>query len=343
MSTSHSRPGSERDETDGVIPTDIDSRTFSSKPPSSILELIEQNQANGNSIQKTISEALASMSESEKRTKSKSSNITEEVEEELSTDYSSHFDDESTLREKSFQAVLPSVSHARSLSRELSSEASDSSELELRLEGESGGSLFSDSRSFSRLTVELVRQHMAEQAIRDQHKAAVLKAREKALIEKAKKKMEELDRLVDKAQDEKMPPPDIRKKKKAVITKLKERRAEISQMRQNLKQAEKERRFLLKEQKDWMKEGTEVSTCPESDSEKISRIEVLQGLKKLDKSRRFQTSKERKLSERKPLSSPGGGQTSLNVSETVPTQLSQSKLSRVSSGPESENDSIRDR
>ena len=342
VNTSPSRPGSERDETDGVIPTDIDSRTFSSKPPSSILELIEQNQANGNSIQKTISEALASMSESEKRTKSKSSNITEEVEEELSTDYSSHFDDESTLREKSFHAVLPSVSHAKSLSRELSSEASDSSDRELRLEAESN-SLFSDSRSFSRLTVELVRQHMAEQTIRDQHKAAILKAREKALIEKAKKKMEELDKLVDRAQDEKMPPPDIRKKKKAVINKLKERRAEISQMRQNLKEAEKERRFLLKEQKVWMKEGAEPSAGPESDSEKISRIEVLQGLKKLDKSRRFQTSKERKLSERKPLGSPSG-QSSLDVTETVPTQLSQSKLSRVSSsGPDSENDSIRDR
>ena len=136
-----------------------------------------------------------------------------------------------------------------------------------------------------------------------------------------------------------MPPPDIRKKKKAVLSKLKERRAEISQMRQNLKQAEKERRFLLAEQKNVMKEGSGPGACPESDSEKISRIEVLQGLKKLDKSRRFQTSKERKLSERKPLGSPGG-QSSLEV----PTQLSQSKLSRVSSsGPDSENDSIRDR
>ena len=323
VSTSCSRPGSERDETDGVVPTDIDSRTFSSKPPSSILELIEQNQANGNSIQKTISEALASMSESERRTKSKSSNITEEVEEELSTDYSSHFDDESTLREKSLQAVLPSVSQAKSLSRELSSEASDSSERELRASEEA------ESGSFSRLRVELMRQHLAEQSIRDQHKAAVLRAKEKALIEKAKRKMEELDKLVDKAQDEKMPghPDIIRKKKKAVITKLKERRAEISQMRQNLKEAEKERRFLLKEQKD----------CPESDSEKISRLEVLEGLKKLDKSRRFQTSKERKLSERKPLGSPSAGQTSLEVSQL-------SRLSRVSSsGQESENDSIRDR
>ena len=115
-----------------------DSRTLSSKPSSSILELIEQNQAAGSSIQRTISEALASISESERKTKS--SNITEEVEEELSTDYSSHFEDESTLKEKSFQALLPSVSHRRkslksnsrkkSLQRELSSETSEMSDFE---------------------------------------------------------------------------------------------------------------------------------------------------------------------------------------------------------------------
>merc|ERR1740116_666857 len=82
--TSHRNEESGKDETDGVNRSEIPSelRTLSSKPPSSILELIEQNQATGSSIQKTISEALASISESERKTKS--SNITEEVEEELS-------------------------------------------------------------------------------------------------------------------------------------------------------------------------------------------------------------------------------------------------------------------
>ena len=235
------------------------------------------------------------------------------MEEELSTDYSSHFEDESTLREISFHAVLPSVSHQKSL---MSSEASEGSDREKDI------SLFSDSQSFSRLTVELVRQHMQEQSIRDQHKAAILRARERDLIQKAKKKMEELDKLVevDKGQDEKMP--DIRKKKKAVLAKLKNRRAEIAQMRENLKQAEKDRKFLLKEQKVWMKAGTEESVDPESETEKISRIEVLQGLKKLDKSRRFQTSRERRLSDR----------------------IDQERhRSRLSSAPESENESLRDR
>ena len=69
-----------------------------------------------------------------------------------------------------------------------------------------------------------------------------------------------------------------------------------------------------------MKSGAEESV--DQESEKISRIEVLQGLKKLDKSRRFQTSKERRLSDR----------------------IDQERTrSRLSSAPESENESLRDR
>ena len=309
-----------KDETDGVIRSEIPSelRTLSSKPPSSILELIEQNQATGSSIQKTISEALASISESERKTKS--SNITEEVEEELSTDYSSHFDDESTLKEKSFQAVLPSVSHRRksmktakrNLRNELSSETSDASDKDKIDHDLSSNSLFSDTHSFSRFTLEMVNQYMEEENVRDQHKKALLKAKEKALIEKAKIKMDELNQFSEelrvKGQDDKMP--NLNKKKKAILSKLKERRAEIGKMRENLRVAEKERSFLLQEQKslllakqssrktDGKSEVSLNSPTNESDGDKISRIEVLQGLKRLDKSKKHFTSKEKKLLER---------------------------------------------
>ena len=313
--TSHRNEESGKDETDGVIRSEIPSelRTLSSKPPSSILELIEQNQATGSSIQKTISEALASISESERKTKS--SNITEEVEEELSTDYSSHFDDESTLKEKSFQAVLPSVSHRRksmktakrNLGKELSSETSDASEKERVEHDLSSTSLFSDTHSFSRFTLEMVNQYMEEENVRDQHKKALLKAKEKALIEKAKIKMDELNQFSEelrvKGQDDKMP--NLNKKKKAILSKLKERRAEIEKMRENLRVAEKERSFLLQEQKSLLldkqssrKTDRKSSPGQESEGENISRIEVLQGLKKLDKSRKHYTSKEKKLLER---------------------------------------------
>ena len=332
-----------------------DSRTLSSKPSSSILELIEQNQAAGSSIQKTISEALASISESERKTKS--SNITEEVEEELSTDYSSYFEDESTLKEKSFQAVLPSVSHRRkslksssrkkSLQREISSETSEMSDFEKEKKDfeTSSHSLFSDTHSFSRFTLEMVNQYMEEENVRDRHKKALLKAKEKALIDKARKKMEELS---DKAQDDKMP--DVKKKKKAILSKLKERRAEIEQMRENLKIAEKERSFLIEEQKVLLKSkrsSTEVndSTGVESEVDNISQVEVLQGLKKLDKGKRHLTNKERKFADRKPIpeASPiphkdqdnaeAENKTNVTNSEddSIPTQMSQSKVSTVRS------------
>ena len=95
----------------------------------------------------------------------------------------------------------------------------------------SSHSLFSDTHSFSRFTLEMVNQYMEEENVRDRHKKALLRAKEKALIDKARKKMEELS---DKAQDDKMP--DVKKKKKAILSKLKERRAEIEQMRENLKE-----------------------------------------------------------------------------------------------------------
>ena len=338
--TSQTAQESGKDETDGVIRSEIPSelRTLSSKPPSSILELIEQNQATGSSIQKTISEALASISESERKTRS--SNITEEVEEELSTDYSSHFDDESTLKEKSFQAVLPSVSHRKKslktdtkkkiLRRQLSSETSENSDKESKDYDLSSASLFSDTHSFSRFTLEMVNQYMEEENVRDQHKKALLKAKEKALIEKAKRKMDELNKVSEelsvKGQDDKMP--DLNKKKEAILSKLKERRAEIAQMRENLRVAEKERSFLLQEQKSLLT-ARQKSTLRKSDAAdliglesdggkgKISKIEVLQGLKKLDKSKKHLTNKEKRLLERSSPVSTNADRNNTTVSSAL--------------------------
>jgi len=335
VQTSYSRQESERDSTDGIIPSEIivDPSSYASKPPSSILELIDQNQAAGSSIQKTISEALASISESDQKTRS---NITAEVEEELSTDYSSQFEDESTLKEKSFQAVLPSVSHRRrsmkiaekkKLIREFSSDASESSLVVTDKENidleTSSNSLFSDNHSFSKFTLEMVTQYMEEETVRAQHKNSLLKIKEKALVDKAKKEVEELNKFkqecVDKGLDDKMP--KIKKKKRTILHKLKERRTEISQMRDNLKTAERQRKVLLQEQRNLLKanpskKDTTISLSSiekdakgdsadqESDAqetEKIAKIEVLKGLKKLDKNKKHLTSKERKLADKKIL------------------------------------------
>ena len=162
----------------------IEASSLSSRTCSSVREVLEQHKVQGESITQTISEALASISEAEQRTRS---NITAEVEEELSTDYSSQFEEESTLREKSFLALLPSETHRRrsenfSRKHEYSSDASESSGGETEKSGRSSqketretSSLFSDSDSFTRFTLEMVEQYMMEETARDKHKEIILR------------------------------------------------------------------------------------------------------------------------------------------------------------------------
>ena len=271
------------------------------------------------------------------------------------------------------------------MQREVSTDASESSDKDQK--DLSSHSLFSDTHSFSRFTLEMVNQYMEEENVRDQHKKALLKAKEKALIEKAKRKVDELDKVSEeftsKGQDDKMP--DIKKKKKAILAKLKERRAEISQMRENLKVAEKERSFLIQEQKSLLtaRENNRQSQQPDEfvAADNISQVEVLQGLKKLDKSKRCLTNKQRKLAERKPMNisrpdnvdttvssaievdtetdatkasdvdaDPKTGRSAATEDDSIQTQISRSRVSTVrtvtrtrhSSGAESENESVRD-
>ena len=316
---------SSREETDGRLTSSIqvDPMSFASRTPSSILEVLDKHQAAGSSMEKTIAEALASISEADQRT---GSNITAEVEEELSTDYSSQFEDESTLKEQSLKTLLPSESLRRksaaaletrksaSLRRDLSTDASESSlHSEHEDEARPGSSLFSDNDSFTRFTLEMVSQYMLEEKVRAQHKASLLRIREKALIQEARQKVEQLERvrreIVDRGGDDKMP--NIKKKQRSILHKLKERRAEIAGMRENLKVAERERRFMVQEQKQVMRrrqEGRAAATGESADQEsdapedRIAKIEVLKGLKKLDKNRKTMTTKERKFKDMKDLS-----------------------------------------
>ena len=343
----------------------VDPMTFGSKTPSSILEVLDQNQAAGNSIQRTISEALASISEGDQRTRS---SITAEVEEELSTDYSSQFEEESTLREQTLKTLLPSESQRRQsssllerrskLRRDLST-ASDSSihfsEVEEEGATRPSSSLFSDNDSFTKFSLEMVSQYMMEEKVRAQHKASLLKIKEASLINEAKKKVEELEKikkeLVDKGKDDKMP--KIKKKQRNILHKLKERRAEIATMRENLKVAERERRFMVEEQKRLLGKHKEAAAIlGSSDSKKtkgakaanngdsadqesdaaedpIAKIEVLKGLKRLDKSRKTMTSKERKFEDKKDLSGifdtsrieESGSEAMLSLTEEVETEI----------------------
>merc|ERR1719362_391582 len=102
---------------------------------------------------------------------------------------------------------------------------------------------------------------MLEEKVRAQHKASLLKIKEASLISEAKKKVEELEKvkqeMVDKGKDEKVP--KIKKKQRNILLKLKERRAEIASMRENLKVAERERKFMVDEQRRLM--GKHKASC----------------------------------------------------------------------------------
>ena len=128
---------------------------YASEPPSTILELTDQKQAVGITIQKAISEAPASISENDQKIRS---NITAEIEEELSTDYSREFKDETTLEEKSFQKLMYSVS----LSDITSMVVLDKESLEIET---SSSSLLSHNHSFSKITLGMVTQHMEEETV----------------------------------------------------------------------------------------------------------------------------------------------------------------------------------
>lgn len=293
------------------------------------------------------------------------------MEEELSTDYSSQFEEESTLREQTLKTLLPSESQRRQsstllerrskLRRDLST-ASDSSihfsEVEEEGATRPSSSLFSDNDSFTKFSLEMVSQYMLEEKVRAQHKASLLKIKEASLISEAKKKVEELEKikqeLVDKGKDEKMP--KIKKKQRNILHKLKERRTEIASMRENLKVAERERKFMVEEQKRLMgkhkeaadvkkAKGTDLHTShgdsadQESDAaeDPIAKIEVLKGLKKLAKSRKTMTSKEKKFVDKKDLSGifdtsrveESGSEAMLSLTEEVETEIATPPSSTV--------------
>ncbi|KAL8177481.1 UNVERIFIED_CONTAM: hypothetical protein K2H54_008221, partial [Gekko kuhli] len=176
----------------------------------------------------------------------------------VATEYSLKFDESMTedeIEEKSFRSLLPSESHRRiNLKKRGHQDYSDedappgkpalSPELSLPF---SGGQ-----DSFSKFTMEMVRQYMKEEEMRAAHQSSLLRLREKALKEKTKAELAWLEhqkkRLRDKGEDDKMPP--IRKKQRGLIMKLQQEKAEIKRLQEANKAARKERQLILKQQEE---------------------------------------------------------------------------------------------
>ncbi|KAJ7331939.1 hypothetical protein JRQ81_014119 [Phrynocephalus forsythii] len=177
----------------------------------------------------------------------------------VATEYSLKFGESMTedeIEEKSFRSLLPSESHRRiNLKKRVHQDYSD--------EEASGKTALSPVKelclpfsggqdSFSRFTMEMVRQYMKEEEMRAAHQSSLLRLREKALKEKTKAELAWLEHqkkhLRDKGEDDKMPP--IRKKQRGLLLKLQQEKAEIKRLQEANKAARKERQLILKQQEE---------------------------------------------------------------------------------------------
>ncbi|XP_033007200.1 centrosome-associated protein 350 [Lacerta agilis] len=211
----------------------------------------------------------------------------------VATEYSLKFDESMTedeIEEKSFRSLLPSESHRRiNLKKRVHQDYSDEEafpgkttmspvkELSLPF---SGGQ-----DSFSKFTMEMVRQYMKEEEMRSAHQSSLLRLREKALKEKARAELAWLEhqkkRLRDKGEDDKMPP--IRKKQRGLLLKLQQEKAEIKRLKEANKAARKERQLILKQQEEierirqtTMKLQEKLKSAGENKQEQCSEDDVKQ-------------------------------------------------------------------
>ncbi|XP_035268643.1 centrosome-associated protein 350 isoform X1 [Anguilla anguilla] len=180
----------------------------------------------------------------------------------VATEYSLKFDESMTedeIEERSFRSLLPSESHRRSTLKGSSHEESEeerarerSSALDAAKPPDGSMPFSSGQHSFSRFTMDMVRQYMKEEEVRAQHQSSLLRLREKALKEKTKAELAWLEhqkrRLRDKGEDDKMPP--IRKRQRGLLLRLQQEQAEIKRLQEANKAARKERQLLLKQQEE---------------------------------------------------------------------------------------------
>ncbi|XP_059503699.1 centrosome-associated protein 350 isoform X3 [Stegostoma tigrinum] len=180
----------------------------------------------------------------------------------VATEYSLKFDESMTedeIEEKSFRSLLPSESHRRFNMEKKRSQQDDSDEdiardqlASITIKHDLSMPFSGGQDSFSKFTMEMVRQYMKEEEMRAQHQVSLLKLRERALKEKTKAELAWLEhqkkRLRDKGEDDKMPP--IRKRQRGLLLRLQQEQAEIKRLQEANRAAHKERQLILKQQEE---------------------------------------------------------------------------------------------
>ncbi|XP_035756684.1 centrosome-associated protein 350 isoform X3 [Egretta garzetta] len=215
----------------------------------------------------------------------------------VATEYSLKFDESMTedeIEEKSFRSLLPSESHRRNNLEKKRGNRDDSDE-EVSPEKTALSSIkelsmpFSGGQdSFSKFTMEMVRQYMKEEEMRAAHQSSLLRLREKALKEKTKAELAWLEhqkktllpphpslikyQWLNWSSDisnlykchchlERTEPslhlrdkgeddkmPPIRKRQRGLLLRLQQEKAEIKRLQEANKAARKERQLILKQQ-----------------------------------------------------------------------------------------------
>ncbi|XP_053324918.1 centrosome-associated protein 350 [Spea bombifrons] len=236
------------------------SRTASplSPPSSSTSQSREHLYSEHNSPPTSIKEATISQSELEESISEMLPSPTSSILEEGSLSLrnkgpssTGHINDEKVIEEQSFRTLLPSEAHRRdSMERQLSHPNESYKE---NIPGKEHSGPFSGGQdSFSRFTMEMVRQYMQEGEMRAAHQAALLRLREKALKDKTKAELALLEhqkrRLKDKGEDDKMP--TLTKRQQGLLLKLQKEQAEIKRLQEVNKAAHRERQLILKQQEE---------------------------------------------------------------------------------------------
>ncbi|XP_058130797.1 centrosome-associated protein 350 isoform X1 [Dasypus novemcinctus] len=221
----------------------------------------EKKLVHGEKMESSIDEQVQTAADDSLRSDSIASLPDEKDSTSIATEYSLKFDESMTedeIEEKSFRSLLPSESHRR-FNMEKKRDHHDDSDEEASPEKTTLSSVkelsmpFSGGQdSFSKFTMEMVRQYMKEEEMRAAHQSSLLRLREKALKEKTKAELAWLEHqkkhLRDKGEDDKMPP--LRKKQRGLLLRLQQEKAEIKRLQEANKAARKERQLILKQQEE---------------------------------------------------------------------------------------------
>uniref|UniRef100_A0A8C0PUP6 Centrosomal protein 350 n=1 Tax=Canis lupus familiaris TaxID=9615 RepID=A0A8C0PUP6_CANLF len=220
-----------------------------------------ERKLHGEKTESSIDEQIQTAADDSLRSDSVPSLPDEKDSTSVATEYSLKFDESMTedeIEEKSFRSLLPSESHRR-FNMEKKRGHHDDSDDETSPEKTTLSSTkelsmpFSGGQdSFSKFTMEMVRQYMKEEEMRAAHQSSLLRLREKALKEKTKAELAWLEHqkkhLRDKGEDDKMPP--LRKKQRGLLLRLQQEKAEIKRLQEANKAARKERQLILKQQEE---------------------------------------------------------------------------------------------